>query len=355
MRSLPDRYSSAWVAMFDGAIIFGLLLGSLVLTATASFNAADLLRFRRASPPPGNFFVVNGRSMHLNCAGAGSPTIVLESGLGNDGLIWGAVQPQLAQTTRVCSYDRAGLGWSEQQPGPRDADHIAVQLHQLLQQAGIDGPIVLMGHSVGGMYIRDYAARFPNHVAGLVFVDGSTPLQDLDPALKAAGETGYARWASLLLMRSATAAGLSRLAGACGRPMKGFDGQAGRLLSEDLCYPQFNTIAAELASFNASGRESAQPNHFGALPVLIFSQDADKVLKQTHDARQIADMEVAWTRMQENLKKLSPRSRRISAKGSSHAIQVDRPDLLLKEVPLFIEQVRGSAPEPERYGSTVVE
>src|SRR3984885_16370192 len=94
------------------------------------------------------------------------------------------VQPELAKTTRVCSYDRAGYGGSEMVPGPRDADHVATELHGLLHAAGIEGPIVLMGHSIAGIFIRDYATRYPAQRAGLMFVDGSTPWPNRDPALK---------------------------------------------------------------------------------------------------------------------------------------------------------------------------
>ncbi|WP_084621399.1 alpha/beta fold hydrolase [Luteibacter yeojuensis] len=90
--------------------------------------------------------------MHIYCAGSGSPTVVLEFGNGGDFTIWGKVQPALSRTTRTCSYDRAGFGWSEAQSGPRDASHIARQLKMLLNAAGIHEPIILVGHSAGGLY-----------------------------------------------------------------------------------------------------------------------------------------------------------------------------------------------------------
>jgi pimeloyl-ACP methyl ester carboxylesterase len=355
MRSLRARSSSPWMRVVDGSILSVLVVGSFALASIASFNALALLRFRALNPPPGQIFLVNGHKMYLNCTGSGSPTIVLDSGLGNDSLIWGGVQPQLAKTTRVCSYDRAGFGWSDAQPGPRDADHIAAELHQLLAQAKVDGPIVLMGHSIAGMYIRDYAARYPENVAGLIFVDGSTPLQDENPALQSAGETGWVRKTSILMMRSTAVAGLFRLTGSCSRPIPGFDSSSGQLLAEDLCYPHFTSISSEFASFNASGHETVHTGPFGALPVLIISQDPAKVLSQKHPPTQLVKLENAWSQMQEDLKKLSKHSSRIIARGSTHAVQIDRPDLLARAVPLFIEQIRGAAPQPTNYGSTVTE
>lgn len=145
--------------------------------ASTTFNALAIHHYRAIYPPKGRLYTVDGYRMHLYCTGEGSPTLVLDAGLGNDSLIWADVQPTLSKTTQVCSYDRAGFGWSDLQPRPRDAHRITDQLHTLLTQAGIKGPIVLMGHSIAGLYIRDYAARYPRNLSGLVFVDGSTPLQ----------------------------------------------------------------------------------------------------------------------------------------------------------------------------------
>jgi pimeloyl-ACP methyl ester carboxylesterase len=293
--------------------------------------------------------------MHLDCTGSGAPTIVLEAGLGNDSLVWGGIQPALSTFTRVCSYDRAGFGWSDAAPAPRDADHIAAELHQLLREARIEGPIVLMGHSIAGIYIRDYAAHYPEQVAGLVFVDGSTPLQDRNPALKAADSKGLPPWASGLMQRAVSVAGLPRMAGACAHMAPGFDPHAAALLAEDLCHPQFSALQQELKSFDASGRQTIHSGPFGALPVLIFSQDPAQILSAPNSNPQSRDFAAAWNGMQEDLKNLSTRSRRIIAKGSSHYVLIDRADLIKREVPLFIAQLRGLAPERSDYGITVME
>jgi pimeloyl-ACP methyl ester carboxylesterase len=113
--------------------------------------------------------------LHINCVGEGSPTMILESGLGTMSADWANVQPEVAKTTRVCAYDRAGTGWSEPGPEPRDPRQIARELHALLGKAGIDGPYVLVGQSFGGLYARMYAARYPNEVEGMVLVDASHP------------------------------------------------------------------------------------------------------------------------------------------------------------------------------------
>jgi pimeloyl-ACP methyl ester carboxylesterase len=113
--------------------------------------------------------------MHMVCIGEGSPTVILEAGAGHFSATWARVQPMVAQSTRVCAYDRAGYGWSESGPEPRDAEHIAAELHSLLDQAGIDPPYVLVGHSLGGIYARVYDVHYPGEVDGMALVDATHP------------------------------------------------------------------------------------------------------------------------------------------------------------------------------------
>jgi pimeloyl-ACP methyl ester carboxylesterase len=131
----------------------------------------------RTYSPPGEMVNVNGHLMHINCVGEGSPTVILEAANLGMSAHWVRVQQQLIKTTRVCAYDRAGMGWSEMGPEPRDARQISSELHALLKGADTEGPYVLVGHSYGGLYARMYAARYPNQVAGVVLVDSSHPEQ----------------------------------------------------------------------------------------------------------------------------------------------------------------------------------
>jgi pimeloyl-ACP methyl ester carboxylesterase len=330
-------------------VLWLVAVAAAVAAGSGGWNAIALYRFRH--PSPGKTYLVGGHTMRIDCMGSGSPAIILDAGLGNDGLIWGGVQPVLAKTTRVCSYDRAGFGWSDALPPPRDADHIAAELHGLLAAAGINRPVVLMGHSIAGMYIRAYATRYPTGVAGLIFVDGSTPLQNRNPAFKAHDGGGSTRWLKSLVSQIELALGIPRLAGVCSQSFPGFDARAGQLEAEDQCHKQPGAYANELASFDRSGEETVHTGPYGALPILIFSQDPRKA---TSDGEP-ADIAAAWNQMQEDLKKLSTRSRRIVARGSPHYIQLVRAELIEREVPVFIEQVRGTAPEPAEYGSTTTE
>src|SRR5579862_5828056 len=158
-----------WIRFAGSTFLILEIFVAIGVAGIAAYNAILEAHFRATAP--GEIYTINGHKMRIECMGSGSPTIILDAGLGNDGFIWGGVQPELAKITRVCSYDRAGFGLSDPLPPPRDADHITVELHDLLAAAKINDPIVLMGHSIAGMYIREYASHYPGDVAGLIFVD----------------------------------------------------------------------------------------------------------------------------------------------------------------------------------------
>jgi pimeloyl-ACP methyl ester carboxylesterase len=296
---------------------------------------------------PGKLYPVEGFNMHLFCTGVGDPTVILEAGLGDDSRIWGTVQPELSKLTRVCSYDRAGLGWSDPRPGLRDSDSIADQLHSLLAAARIHGPIVLMGHSIAGLHMRAYVSKYPQGVAGIVFVDGATP-DDIQAMHEFAGQ--FLR--RLVWIKPVMTLGIIRLAGRCGAtPPSGMELYAGWYKADNYCNPSYPaTYGRELEGFEPSVREVMHAGPLGDLPILIFSRDPDiKTPASSDEAR------ARTSALQESLKSLSPKSLRIIAKRSMHYIQIDRADLLNLEVPVFIRRIRGIAPQPSDYGSTRVE
>jgi len=156
-----------------GAFLLSVALSLTGAICQALAGAAD----RRNFPPPGQLVGVGGHRLHVRCSGEGRPTVVLETGALAMSSLWGWVEPQVAVHTRVCSYDRAGLGWSEPGPEPRDGLHIAKELRALLQIAGEEPPYVLVGHSFGGLLVLVYADQSPEDVAGLLLLDSSHPDQ----------------------------------------------------------------------------------------------------------------------------------------------------------------------------------
>jgi len=339
--SLSEKVPRRGQRLVERTVLWPVILLAVLLTASSTFNAIAIWSFCPRDPTPGSMYMVNGHKMHINCTGSGSPTLVLESGLGSSWQIWCKVQPGLSKTTRVCSYDRAGYGYSDAQPAQRDADHIAVELHSLLLQAQINGPIVLMGHSLGGLFIRDYATRYPRDVVGLVFVDAVTPQWGLGK-VKAPPQ-----WFTGLGIKTACSTDSTALVGSCIWPRPDSEPRW-KMALEGLCHPSLCAVIPESESFARSGAETLERDRYESLPVLIISHDPSKGL-------QPANWENAWNQMQADLEKLSTRSRRIVARNSWHMIQLDRPDLIEKEVTLFIQQIRGGTQRSSNYGFTVTE
>jgi len=149
-----------------------LLAAALACGACGGTNAA---KPEKASGHPGFFVEVHGHRMYYQCAGHGSPTVVLEAGLGGDHLSWSAVAPAVAQTTRTCSYDRTGVDLSAPDGLHRTGGDQVTDLHDLLNAADEEPPYVLVGHSYGGLLAHEFATKYRHDVAGVVLVDSSHP------------------------------------------------------------------------------------------------------------------------------------------------------------------------------------
>jgi pimeloyl-ACP methyl ester carboxylesterase len=158
-----------------------LLYPALVILSLIAVGgaAATVMAATSSNPAPtsGHTYLVNGNRLYLNCTGSGSPTVVLFNGLGERTPSWAWVQANVSATTRVCSFDRAGEGWSGGRATAQDGPQMASDAHALLAAAHVPGPYVVAGHSVGGTYALVYAEQYPSQIAGVALIDSSTPYQ----------------------------------------------------------------------------------------------------------------------------------------------------------------------------------
>lgn len=317
------------------AIVLGLSVWNLAVTYWE----------HKRNPVPGEFYIVEGRRMHIQCSGAGSPTVILEAAASAPWSEWRKVQPELSQETRVCSYDRAGHGWSEPRKGPRDAETIVRELHSLLRQSGVQPPLVLVGHSAGGLFIREYAREFPSEVAGVALIESSSPQQiDELPGFRATyeqdkREANWELWKDRLRVWS----GWERLLGNCRVSAKDFPSWAGQY-DAMACRPGYvDTDECELKYFEQSSRQAGRLTSLGSKPLLVISRDSD--FQEGVSAQALSEMTI-WDREQEASKSLSALSWRVVARSSGHMVPHDRPDLIIREMTSLIGYLRGGVVPP---------
>jgi pimeloyl-ACP methyl ester carboxylesterase len=292
----------------------------------------------RAHPMPGELIDVGLYQLHLYCTGSGFPAVILESGLGDTYISWRKVQPKIAQFARVCSYDRAGLGFSDYTRHPSTSKYFAQELHTLLHNAGIPPPYVLVGHSMGGFTVRLYASLYRDEVAGMVLVDSSHPEQRtrLPPALNDMDATWLREQE---FMEFTMPFGIPRLMGFCG--------SEGEVRAAECNFHTVRESVAELKAVSESAAEAATAGKLGDMPLAVLSEDPDQpqpdlpedLLKPASDA---------WQQMQTELAQLSTRSTRVIAKNSGHFIQFDRPDVVIEAVRKIVNQARQSHSASDR-------
>jgi pimeloyl-ACP methyl ester carboxylesterase len=282
---------------------------------------------RRLYPPPGQLVDIGGYRLHLHCEGKG-PTVVLEYGHQGSYTDWYRVQPQLAEFTRVCVYDRGGYGWSDPSPKSRVPSVMAEELHAVLRAAGEKPPYILVGHSFGGLTSLMFAHKFPNDVAGIVLVDASLPEMM---------STG--RWqhlARIRWMQMAVMIGLARWRGWCG----GNAVMEIRELKQAItCHPAlYETYRREWTSFPESGAEIRAIAGIESIPLIVIAREAP--------AERSGDREAQWNRLQQERTKLSSNSEFVVAQGSRHDVPGDRPDVIVAAVRKVVAQASGTAGHP---------
>jgi pimeloyl-ACP methyl ester carboxylesterase len=311
-------------------IVFVLAIGAAGMIYENISEARD----QRFNPAIGRVFDVGGNRMHMDCTGDGSPTVILEAGLGDSYISWRKVQPEIAEFTRVCAYDRAGLGYSDSSSQPRTSKVIAAELHALLRAAEYPPPYVVVGHSMGGFDVRVFAGLYRNEVVGMVLVDSSHPDQNnrFPPELKNM-EGSWLREAEFL--EYTMPFGIPRLIGLCDQdPVQ---------RAAECNFRSAREGVAELKTFSESAAETAASPSLGDLPLAVLSHDPNKpsadlpadLAKPTNDA---------WERMQEELAHLSTRGTQAIAKNSSHYIQIDRPDVVIDAIRNIVGQARELQP-----------
>jgi pimeloyl-ACP methyl ester carboxylesterase len=306
------------------ALIAGLAL------AGAGYEAIAARGDAQAYPPPGRLIDVGGYSLHIQCVGTGSPTVVLDAGLGGTSLDWSLVQTQSGQMTRVCAYDRAGMGWSESGPTPRTPAQIAGELHTLLGNAGIAGPYILVGHSLAGKNVRMFALQHPDEVTGMVLVDARSEYVDehTSPAEVQAFQQAVAVEGNLY--RLARRLGLARLFGAS---LEGAEAMTDETRLQMALFASGErgldaTFAEALDRATDDSQLQAAPS-LGDLPLIVLA--AGESMEQIP----------YWPEAQRQQAALSTNGHLIVVEGSGHAIHAEQPALVVDALQQVVDEARG--------------
>lgn len=315
-----------------GALLLGLLVLGL-LAARLEYGLEDAAA--RTYPPPGRLVDVGGHRLHLYCtgsaSGAGSPTVVIDAGWGDWSAGWSSVQPEVAKTARVCTYDRAGMGHSEPGSLPRTAEQFARELRALLHTAGVEGPYVMVGHSLGGLPVRVFAHAYPSEVAGVVLVDSMNPGEmgttaPTTPPVPGSPSVGARAMTDALLTLPARV-GLVRL----------FTGPTPGLSTHDAsAYAARSVTTRSLQAAIDEGRgmpeslaQARRVATLGSTPLIVLSRGLPQ------------DDQPKWDRAQADLLRLSSNSRQLVAERSHHNIQWEQPAAAVSAIVEMLRQLRG--------------
>src|SRR5215471_2137208 len=301
--------------------------------------------------PPGRLVDVGGWRLHLNCTGdvrPGQATVILEAGAGDFSVEWSLVQPKIAAFTRVCAYDRAGDGWSELGPHPRTFHQIAYELHQLLQNAGVKPPFIMVGHSYGGWLVRQYQSSYPGEVAGMVLVESGQDnpwrlssdgklVRAIDlakgqpiPEIKKSGPLQVSDiQPQVLRQMMAGAEQASQHANDPPRDLLPSDAQRMRTWA----LAQLGHVAAGVNPFDVEElallrRERLKTEHLlGALPLVVLTRGIPE-----ETGPNAGSLEEDHRRDHETLASMSTRGKLIVARNSGHHIQLLEPELVVTSI-----------------------
>lgn len=303
-------------------------------------TAADFVQF----PPPGQLVDVGGYSLHIHCTGeGGGPTVVVDAGNGDFSVSWIEIQREVEKSARICTYDRAGYGWSDTSPHPRTASHMANELHQLLVNANVEPPYLLVGHSLGGLTVRVYASLYPDEVAGVVLVDAGheDQLQRLPPEYLRLYKQQQSYFSVLGFM---SRFGILRLIGSSSKGADLAPPQVAKLPEEIqpvyltmISHPSyFDTTLAELRALPEITAEVRATEPLGDTPLLILTADSlDQAALQSiglGDDFPADRLQQTFNELQNEFETLSTRSRHVIVKDSTHAINLDQPQAVIDAI-----------------------
>ena len=311
----------------------------------------QMQQLRAQYPAPGELVEVDGNRMHIRCEGTGSPTVVMEAGSGDCSLSWALVQQNVSAFTRVCTYDRQGYAWSDPVPGPLTASNVSGRLHMLLSRANVSSPYILVGHSLGGVYVRYYTHRYPDEVAGMVLVDPGSEWQMIRTGDNFAREQKAAIGTTTSLLR-----GLGKEA-ANGTFVKNLS------LLQDYCNPKlptyeyhaFQALWATEPSFwdscvveGESGfsiwDEVSRENitTLGNIPLIVISSGQDMGYSADPEKNLYANK--VFRTLQKEMAAESPQGKYLIAADSSHYIQLDNPELVTGAISSVVNATRNNSP-----------
>ncbi|MGC1106632.1 MAG: alpha/beta hydrolase [Candidatus Acidiferrales bacterium] len=354
--SMPPRRSPLWKRILKWAALSVLSLIVLLLIAGASYRAIEQHLDARRFPQQGKSFQLGPEfgnvSLNIDCSGQGSPTVILDSGLGVPAVGWKFVQPGVAKFTRVCSYDRAGYGWSTAGPMPRTSAEIVKELHALLAAAGEKPPYILVGHSFGGYNVRVFNGAYPSEVAGMVLVDASHEDQEkrmpqalIDYSNK---QQASSRWQTLL-QPALIDLGVARLMTNTSQPS-----YLPKDFLEELRYLQLQTkfldaTTSEFAVFSTTSADEVRASgNLGDKPLIVLTAGKapdPAALPPGFPTKAFDDFELIWRNdLQVREAHLSTRGRQIIVPDSDHMIPFERPDTIVSAIHEVFAAANASSP-----------
>ena len=299
-------------------------------------SAQDMKRY----PPPGQLMQVENHELHLYCTGNGSPTVILEAAAQSSSLDWALVQPSITQLTRVCSYDRAGFGWSELGSQPRTAQQAAFELHSLLNEAGEQGPYILVGASYGGHIVRIFAHDYPEQVSGVILVDTRPEKLYSIPAIQQQGRSalGLLRVAAFLgefgLLRPFIATMPDKMMPSAALPIyQSHPGSLEIVFQHKFIYAMY----AEAQAMETSDAQVAAIGSMGNTPLIVIRHGNPMSMFSSLPPQEAGEMEQKWQAFQEEIASQSSVGRIIVAEASGHIIQLEQPAIIVEAVQQLLE------------------